>query len=56
MLARRAVCLKRLGSIAESKAVVKQLREVVNRRERLWTKTDRNKEQQRNMMAALESD
>lgn len=55
MLARRAVCLKRLGSIEKSKDAVKQLREIVDRRERLWTKTDRNKEEQRNLMAAFHS-
>ena len=54
MLAKRARCLKRLGSIENSKAVVKLLREVVNRREQLWTKADKNKESRRNMTGLLE--
>jgi hypothetical protein len=54
MTTRRAQCLKYLGRIIESKDMIRDLRRIVARREALWSKEDRAKEEARNIGAMLE--
>ncbi|KAF5586242.1 hypothetical protein FPCIR_7987 [Fusarium pseudocircinatum] len=50
----RVQCLKYLGRISESKTRIEELKNIVSRREELWTAQDRQNEQYQNLTALVE--
>ncbi|KAF5532858.1 hypothetical protein FMEXI_12179 [Fusarium mexicanum] len=54
MTTRRVQCLRHLGRISESKERIEELKNIVSRREDLWTSQDRRNEQYQNLTAVVE--
>lgn len=54
MTTRRVQCLKSLGRKSESRAQILELKNIVSRREDLWTSQDRQNEQYQNLTAMME--
>ncbi|KAF5988074.1 hypothetical protein FBULB1_1631 [Fusarium bulbicola] len=54
MNTRRVQCLRHLGRISESKERIEELKNIVSRREDLWTSQDRRNEQYQNLTAVVE--
>ncbi|KAF5240323.1 hypothetical protein FANTH_9583 [Fusarium anthophilum] len=54
MTTRRVQCLRHLGRISESKERIEELKNIVSRREDLWTSQDRRNEQYQNLTAVME--